>query len=85
MLRESQLPFQIISQMMGVPESDRPHLGALAHRVQGCDDPDLGGEEESSGAIQDLGLRPRVPGDRDRRGIVWTWCQRSHRWLRRGL
>lgn len=39
----SRLPLQVIAEMMGVPESDRPELGRLAHRVQGFDDPDLGG------------------------------------------
>ena len=37
------LPLQIITEMMGVPETDRPSLGVLAHRVQGFDDPELGG------------------------------------------
>jgi len=44
----SQLPLQIISEMMGIPSGDRPHLGRLAHRVQGFDDPELGGAEEDS-------------------------------------
>ncbi len=51
-----QLPLQIISEMMGVPDSDRPHLGVLAHRIQGFDDPELGGGGggENSDAIQQM-------------------------------
>ncbi len=49
------LPLQIITEMMGVPEADRPHLGLLAHRVQGFDDPEFGGGEgENTQAIQEM-------------------------------
>jgi len=71
MLRESQLPLQIISQTMGVPGSDRPHLGALVQRVQGFDDPELGGGGESSGAIQDLELRPRADESETPANRLW--------------
>ena len=47
------LPLQIISQMMGVPTSDRAHLGLLAHRVQGFDDPELEGGGAGSGENSD--------------------------------
>ncbi len=51
-----QLPVQVICEMMGVPESDRHHLGRLAHRIQGFDDPELGGGSggENSDAIQEM-------------------------------
>ena len=58
---------------MGVPETDRPLLGELAHRVQGFDDPELGGGSggENTAAIHkmssyalDLGReRRRAPRD----------------------
>ncbi len=54
----SQLPLQIITEMMGIPERDRPHLGELAHRIQGFDDPELGGSEddrENTEAILEMG------------------------------
>ena len=53
----SQLPLQIISEMMGIPAGDRPQLGQLAHRVQGFDDPELGGGDgasENSDAILEM-------------------------------
>jgi cholest-4-en-3-one 26-monooxygenase len=53
----SQLPLQIITEMMGIPESDRGPLGVLANRVQGFDDPDLGGGDgpgENSAAISEM-------------------------------
>ncbi len=52
-----QLPVQVICEMMGVPESDRAHLGLLAHRIQGFDDPELGGGGggENSDAIKEMG------------------------------
>lgn len=50
------LPVQVICEMMGVPEDDRPHLGRLAHRIQGFDDPELGGGGggENSDAINEM-------------------------------
>ena len=54
----SQLPLQVITEMMGVPEGDRPRLGELAHRIQGFDDPELGGDEddrENAEAIREMG------------------------------
>lgn len=52
------LPLQIISEVMGVPEADRPALGVLAHRVQGFDDPEVDGggrgEGENRDAIQEM-------------------------------
>lgn len=51
-----QLPVQVICEMMGVPESDRRPLGLLAHRIQGFDDPELGGGSggENSDAIEEM-------------------------------
>ncbi|MCR9095739.1 MAG: cytochrome P450 [bacterium] len=54
----SQLPLRIITEMMGVPEDDRPRLGELAHRIQGFDDPELGGDDgnrENVEAILEMG------------------------------
>ena len=50
------LPVQVICEMMGVPESDRRHLGLLANRIQGFDAPELGGGcgGENSYAIQEM-------------------------------
>jgi cholest-4-en-3-one 26-monooxygenase len=50
------LPVQVICEMMGVPESDRRHLGLLANRIQGFDDPELGGGGggENTDAIQEM-------------------------------
>ena len=69
----STLPVQVISEMMGVPESDRRHLGLLANRIQGFDDPELGGggggensdaiEEMSSYALELASNRRRKPRD----------------------
>jgi cholest-4-en-3-one 26-monooxygenase len=51
-----QLPVQVICEMMGVPENDRRPLGLLAHRIQGFDDPELGGGSggENSDAIGEM-------------------------------
>lgn len=64
----SQLPLQIITEMMGVPESDRAHLGTLAHRIQGFDDPELGGGRggENTAAIAEMSTYALELG-RDRR------------------
>jgi cytochrome P450 len=53
-----QLPVQVICEMMGVPDGDRAHLGRLAYRIQGFDDPELGGGSggENSDAIQEMSL-----------------------------
>jgi len=49
------LPLQIITEMVGIPEADRPQLGALADRVQGFDDPELGGGDgENTEAIREM-------------------------------
>ncbi len=50
------LPVQVICEMMGVPESERRHLGLLANRIQGFDDPELGGGggSENSDAIEEM-------------------------------
>jgi cholest-4-en-3-one 26-monooxygenase len=54
------LPLQIITEMVGIPEADRPRLGALADRVQGFDDPELGGGDgENSEAIQEMSAYAR--------------------------
>jgi cholest-4-en-3-one 26-monooxygenase len=64
------LPLQIICQIMGVPEPDRAHLGALAHRIQGFDDPELegggAGSSENSDAIGEMSTYA-VDVARDRR------------------
>ncbi len=65
-----QLPLQVISEMMGVPESDRAHLGVLAHRIQGFDDPELGGGGggENFDAIHEMSSYAReLASDRRRR------------------
>jgi cholest-4-en-3-one 26-monooxygenase len=52
----SRLPLQVIAEMMGVPEDDRTELARLAHRVQGFDDPELGGGAggENTAAITEM-------------------------------
>ena len=49
------LPLQIITELLGIPENDRPLLGALADRIQGFDDPELGGGDgENTDAIREM-------------------------------
>jgi cholest-4-en-3-one 26-monooxygenase len=50
------LPVQVICEMMGVAPRDREALGQLAHRIQGFDDPELGGGSggENSEAIEEM-------------------------------
>jgi len=52
----AQLPLQVIAELVGVPDADRPQLGALAHRIQGFDDPEMGGGTggENSAAIAEM-------------------------------
>jgi cholest-4-en-3-one 26-monooxygenase len=66
----AQLPLQVITEMMGVPESDRAHLGVLAHRVQGFEDPELGGGAggENSDAISEMaGYAMQLASERRRK------------------
>jgi cholest-4-en-3-one 26-monooxygenase len=52
-----QLPLQIIAEIVGVPEADRPKLGELAHRIQGFEDPEVEGSEgqgENAAAIAEM-------------------------------
>jgi cholest-4-en-3-one 26-monooxygenase len=52
-----QLPLQIIAEMVGVPEADRPRMGELAHRIQGFEDPEVEGSEgvgENAAAIGEM-------------------------------
>jgi cholest-4-en-3-one 26-monooxygenase len=49
------LPLQIITELVGIPEADRAQLGSLADRVQGFDDPELGGGDgENTEAIREM-------------------------------
>ncbi|MBJ18518.1 MAG: cytochrome P450 [bacterium] len=49
------LPLQIIAELVGIPQADRPLLGALADRVQGFEDPELGGGDgENTDAIRQM-------------------------------
>lgn len=49
------LPLEIITEMMGVPQADRPALASLANRVMGFEDPDFGGGTgENTAAITEM-------------------------------
>jgi cholest-4-en-3-one 26-monooxygenase len=39
----AELPIQVIAQLMGVPEEDRPRLFELSNRIIGFDEPEYGG------------------------------------------
>jgi cholest-4-en-3-one 26-monooxygenase len=40
----AELPIQVIAQLLGVPEEDRPHLFELSNRIIGFDEPEYGGD-----------------------------------------
>ncbi|MEX0666118.1 MAG: cytochrome P450 [Acidimicrobiia bacterium] len=44
----AELPIQVITQMMGVGEADRPKVFELSNRLIGFDDPELGGDDADS-------------------------------------
>ena len=45
----AELPIQVIAQLMGVPDEDRPKLFELSNRIIGFDEPEYGGEGRPSG------------------------------------
>ncbi len=47
----AELPIQVITQLMGVGEEDRPKVFELSNRLIGFDDPEYGGDDEGS-AVQ---------------------------------
>jgi cholest-4-en-3-one 26-monooxygenase len=40
----AELPIQVIAQLLGVPEEDRPHLFELSNRIIGFDEPEYGND-----------------------------------------
>jgi len=44
----AELPIQVIAQLMGVGEEDRPKVFELSNRLIGFDDPELGGDDLAS-------------------------------------
>ncbi len=51
----SDLPLQVICEMMGVPEEDRHEIFEISNRMIGFDDPELG-EDQSERAMASIGM-----------------------------